>query len=399
MSYNVLIVGASIAGPALAHCLNRMGFRTTVVERAQAPRPGGQAVDLRGIAKDALRRIDLDTEVRAACTDTSGATYVTRRNRPIVTLSADMLDGDGFIAEIEILRGDLSDVFRRATEDTTEYRFGDHVVGLDQHPDGVHVRFAGGRNERFDVVVGADGVHSSTRALLFGPEAGTRHYLGHYLAFYTVPNHLHLDRRAVSYAEPGRSVGIRTIHDNRDAMTFFGFRSAPLDVDHRDTAAQRAILRERFSGMAWEVPRLLQHLDAAPDFYFDSCTQVELERWSDGRVGLLGDAAFCPSPLSGQGTSLALVGAYVLAGEMAAHRDDPAAAFSEYERRMRPYVEANQKMGRDNARMTNPPSRRGLRLQYAMIWAMVHLPGSSLVMRRMMRGLREIDLPDYPIPV
>ncbi len=394
----VLIVGASIAGPALAHCLNRMGFSTTVVERAPAPRPGGQAVDLRGIAKDVLHRIDLDAEVRAACTETTGDTIVTRRNRPILTLSADMLDGDGMIAEIEILRGDLSDVLRKATEGRTEYRFGDQVTGLEQHPDGVDVRFAGGAHQRFDVVVGADGLHSSTRGLLFGPEAGTRHFLGQYLAFYTVPNHLKLDRRMVSYAEPGRAVGIRSIRENQDAMTYFGFRSDPLDIDHRDTAAQRAVLRERMSGMGWEVPRLLEHLDTAPDFYFDACSQIELARWSDGRVGLLGDAAFCPSPLSGQGTSLAVVGAYVLAGELAARPDDPKAAFAEYERRMRPFVEANQKIGRDNARMTNPPTRFGLFRQYAMMWGMVHVPGSGLIMKRLMRGINEIDLPNYPVP-
>lgn len=397
MSNSVLIAGASIAGPALAHCLNRLGFRTTVVERSPVPRPGGQAVDVRGIAKDVLRRIDLDAEVRAACTETTGITYVTRRNRPIVTMSADMLDGDGFIAEIEILRGDLSEVLRKATADT-EYLFGDHVTGLDQHPDGVDVRFAGGTRRRFDLVVGADGVHSAMRGLLFGPDAGTRRHLGHYLAFYTVPNHLGLDRRMVAYAEPGRGAAIRSIHDNRDAMVFFGFRSPPLTVDHRDTAAQRAILRERISGMAWEVPRLLEHLDAAPDFYFDSCTQIELERWSAGRVALLGDAAFCASPLSGQGTSLALVGAYVLAGELAAHPDDHATAFAAYERRLRPFVEANQEIGRTNARMTNPASRFGLGLQYAATLGMVHLPGSSFVMRRMMRGLNEIDLPEYPLP-
>jgi 2-polyprenyl-6-methoxyphenol hydroxylase-like FAD-dependent oxidoreductase len=392
---SVLISGASIAGPALAHCLNRFGFQTTVVERAPALRPGGQAVDVRGIGKDVLRRIGLDAEVRAACTETTGITYVTRRNRPIVTMSADMLDGDGFIAEIEILRGDMSEVFHTATKDSTEYLFGDSVSELTQDPDGVDVRFAGGTERRFDLVIGADGLHSTMRTQLFGRDAGTSHHLGNYLAFYTVPNHLNLDQRMVAYAEPGRGAAIRSIHNNRDAMTFFGFRSAPLDYDHRDVAAQRAILRDRITGMAWEVPRLLEHLDDAPDFYFDSCTQVVLDSWSTGRVGLLGDAAFCSSPLSGQGTSLALVGAYVLAGELATHPGDHRTAFAEYERRLRPFVEANQEIGRNHARMIHPASRLGLGLQYAMVLGLVHLPGSEFIMRRMMKGLSEIELPDY----
>jgi 2-polyprenyl-6-methoxyphenol hydroxylase-like FAD-dependent oxidoreductase len=260
------------------------------------------------------------------------------------------------------------------------------------------VSFAGGTRRRFDLVVGTDGLHSGMRGLLFGPDAGTPRHLGAYLAFYSVPNHLNLDRRMVAYGEPGRGVGLRSIRDNRAAMAYFGFRSEPLDYDHRDLDAQRRILRDRITGMAWETSRLLAHLDDAPDFYFDSCSQVELDRWSDGRVALLGDAAFCSSPLSGQGTSLALVAAYVLAGELAAHPGDHAQAFAVYERRLRPFVEANQEMGRQNAKMSNPASRVALMLQYAMLFGMTHMPGASYIMRRMMKGINEIDLPEYPLP-
>lgn len=398
MSPHVLISGASIAGPALAHWLTRYGFEVTVVERAPALRPGGQAVDVRGIGKQILLRMDLDEQVRAACTETTGADYVTLNNRRILSMESDMFDGDGPIAEIEILRGDISQVLYDNTKDTTEYLFGDRVTALVQDADGVHVTLESGSQRRFDLVVGADGLHSGIRAMAFDPMTVRRHHLGHYLSFFTVPNHLNLDRRMVLYGEPGRSAAIRSIHDNDDAMGLLSFRSEPIAHDFRDVAGQKAIVRERMTGMAWEVPWLLERMDEAGDFYFDSCAQIEMDRWSTGRVTLVGDAGYCASPLSGQGTVLALIGAYFLAGELASHPGDHAAAFAGYERRFRSFVEASQKMGRSNARMTEPDSRAAMWLQFAMMFAMVHMPGAGIVMRRMMKGLSDLELPDYPLP-
>ena len=370
MSTRVLISGASIAGPAIAHWLTRYGFEVTVVERAPALRPGGQAVDVRGIGKEVLLRMGLDAAVRAACTETTGADYVTRKGRRILSMSADMLDGDGPIAEIEILRGDISEVLYEATKDTSEYVFGDRVTSLSQDADGVDVRFDSGSEQRFDLVIGADGLNSGIRALAFDPSTVSRNHLGHYLSFFTVPNHLNLDRRMVVYGEPGRGAAIRSIHDNRDAMGFLGFRSGPIEYDSRDTAAQKAIMRSRISGMAWEAPWLLERMDEAPDFYFDSCSQIEMKSWSAGRVTLLGDAGYCPSPLSGQGTGLALIGAYILAGELASHPGDHVTAFAGYEQRFRAFVESSQKMGRSNAKMTGPETRLGMFLQFAGLFVM-----------------------------
>jgi len=351
----VLVAGASIAGPALAHWLRRRGAEVTVVERAPGLRPGGQAVDARGVAKEVIRRMGLDAAVRAARTVTAGAYSVDVDGNVLETHSADDHGGDGFIAEIEILRGDLSRVLYDDTRDGVEYVFGDRIVELIQDADGVDVAFAGGDRRRFDLVVGADGLHSALRAMVFGPRERFVRHLGHVLAFYSVPNEFGLDRWLIEYQEAGRSAGLRPIHEANEAMAMFSFPSAGFDVDHRDVAAQKRLLRERMAGYGWLTPRILAQLDDTPDFYLDQVAQVVMDRWSSGRVGLLGDAAFSSSPMSGQGTGLALVGAYLLAGELAAAGWDPEAGFAGYEGRMRSFVEANQEIGRLHARSRDVP--------------------------------------------
>ncbi|GAB3797427.1 FAD-dependent monooxygenase [Micromonospora zhanjiangensis] len=353
----VLVTGASIAGPALAHWLRRRGAEVTVVERAPELRPGGQAVDARGVTREVIRRMGLDAAARAARTETAGAYTVDVDGNVIETFRADDDGGDGYIAEIEILRGDLSRVLYDDTRDGVEYVFGDRIADLTQDADGVDVTFAGGDRRRFDLVVGADGLHSALRVMIFGPHERYVRHLGRMMAFYTVPNEFGLDRWLISYEETGtgRTAGLRPIQDATRAMALFSFPTVDLAVDQRDVAAQKRLLRERMAGMGWLAPRILTRLDDTPDFYLDQVAQVVLDRWSSGRVGLLGDAAFSSSPLSGQGTGLALVGAYLLAGELAAAGWDPAAGFAGYERRMRPFVEANQEIGRAHARSLDVP--------------------------------------------
>ncbi|MGY2119218.1 FAD-dependent monooxygenase [Nocardia gipuzkoensis] len=351
----VLVAGASIAGPALAHWLRRRGAEVTVVERAPELRPGGQAVDARGVAKEVIRRMGLDAAVRAACTDTAGAYTVDVDGNVLETYRADDNGGDGYISEIEILRGDLSRVLYDDTRDGVEYIFGDRIAELTQDADGVDVAFAGGDRRRFDLVVGADGLHSALRAMVFGPRERFVRHLGLVLAFYSVPNEFELDRWLIDYQEAGRSAGLRPIPDPTRAMAMFSFHSGDFEVDYRDVAAQKRLLRERMAGMGWLTPRILTHLDDTPDFYLDQVAQVVMDRWSNGRVGLLGDAAFSSSPMSGAGTGLALVGAYLLAGELAAAGWDPEAGFAGYERRMRSFVEANQEIGRLHVRSRDVP--------------------------------------------
>jgi 2-polyprenyl-6-methoxyphenol hydroxylase-like FAD-dependent oxidoreductase len=369
----------------------------TVVERAPALRPGGQAVDLRGVAKEAVRRMGLEDEVRTACTKTRGMSIVNRQNKRIGSMTADMFGGDGFIAEIEILRGDLAEVFYRATADDVEYIFDDQISAMKEHDDRVEVSFASGCLRTFDIVVGADGLHSSLREMVFGPDADFLHDLGHLGAFFTVPNHLGLDSWMLSYGEPNGSASIRAVHDNSEALAILSVPGTRADYDHRDTEGQKSLLRQHLSGMAWEVPWLLDRMDEADDFYFDSSTQVVMDTWSRGRVVLIGDAAWCSSPSSGQGTSLAVVGAYILAGELAAAEGDHRLAFDAYERRMRGWVETTQKMGRDNIKRFTAGNRFQLWLQLVFMRVLPYLPGKNLLMRRMSKVINGIELPDYAV--
>ena len=351
------MTGASIAGPALAHWLHRRGAEVTVVERAPELRPGGQAVDARGVTKDVIARMGLDAAVRAARTQTAGAYQVDADGNVLETFRADDQGGDGYIADIEILRGDLSRVLYDDTRDGVEYVFGDRIAELTQDADGVDVAFASGDQRRFDLVIGADGLHSALRAMVFGPHERYVRHLGLVLAFYSVPNEFGLDRWLIEcqHKESGRSALLRPIQDATRAMAMFSFPAATFDVDYRDVAAQKQLLRERMAGFGWLTPRILAHVDDTPDFDLDQVAQVVMDRWSSGRVGLFGDAAFSSSPMSGQGTGLALVGAYLLAGELAATGWDPDAGFARYQARMRPFVEANQEIGRLNARSRDVP--------------------------------------------
>ncbi|MEV0708478.1 FAD-dependent monooxygenase [Nocardia aurea] len=382
----VLVAGASIAGPALAHWLHRRGAEVTVVERATELRPGGQAVDARGVTKEVIRQMGLDAAVRAACTDTAGAHTVDADGNVLETFRAEDDGGDGYISDIEILRGDLSRVLYDDTRDGVEYIFGDRIAELTQDADGVDVVFAGGDRRRFDLVIGADGLHSALRAMVFGPRERFIRHLGLVLAFYSVPNEFGMDRWLLDYQESGRSAGLRPIGDANRAMAMFSFASEDFDVDYRDVAAQKRLLRERMAGMGWSTPRILAHLDDTPDFYLDQVAQVVMDRWSSGRVGLLGDAAFSSSPMSGQGTGLALVGAYLLAGELAAAGWDPEVGFAAYEARMRPFVEANQEIGRLHAHsLTVPAPEVEPNTQPDIEWDLDLID----------RAINGIELPDY----
>ncbi|AQZ68727.1 unnamed protein product [[Actinomadura] parvosata subsp. kistnae] len=389
---DVLISGASVAGPALAYWLRRHGFNPTVVERAPALRDGGYAVDFRGRAHlTVLRRMGILQAVEQARTGMGSMWYVNDAGQPQAKLPADLFSGD-----VEILRGDLARILYDATRQGTEYVFGDSITSLTEDADGVSVTFERSAPRRFDLVVGADGLHSNTRRLAFGPEERFVRHLGVYCAIFTTANHLGLDHVGHAYRTGSRLVAMYSARHNAEAKAVFYFGSPLLDLDRRDVARQQDVLAEHFTGNGWQSDHLLREMRRAPDFYFDSVGQVRLDRWTRGRVALLGDAAYCPSSLSGMGTGLALVGAYVLAGELAAAGGDHRVAFARYEEELRAYAEGCLKMGDGVAKLMIPSSRLAASLLNRYYKIMPYLPGKNMAANIARKAAENITLRDYP---
>lgn len=352
----VLISGASISGPVLAYWLVRHGFTVTVVERAPALRKaGGHAVDLFRPALEIVERMGVLDRVLAAKTGTERLTlHVEGGRRPVGVRISSIVDAFSD-RHVEIMRDDLSEIFYEATRHDAEYVFGDSITSISESGE---VTFERGRPERYDLVIGADGLHSNVRRLVFGPEERYTRWIGAYLAVASIPNYLGLDGHMEVFAGVGRMAGVYGAARMPDARAVFMFRTPePLDYHHRDTERQKELLRERFADAGWEVPRLLEEAGRASAFYFDSITQLHLGTWSRGRVTLVGDAGYCPGPAVGGSTSLAVVGAYVLAGELAAYGGDHARAYPAYEAEIAPYALQSRAFAVGAARRLVPQGR------------------------------------------
>jgi 2-polyprenyl-6-methoxyphenol hydroxylase-like FAD-dependent oxidoreductase len=386
----VLISGASIAGPALAFWLKRHGFRPVVVERAGELRRGGQNIDVRGAARTVVRRMGIEDEIRAATTGEKGIRFVDGDNVTKAELPAGTTESGGFTAEVEILRGDLAGILYDRTREGVEYVFGDWITGLREGDDRITVSFERGGDHNFDLVVAADGIRSRTRALIVGDEPEIRQ-LGLYLAYLTIPRAASDTAWARVYNAPGGRVVLLRPDNVGTTRALLAFRSPPRGYEASSTDEQKALLRRIFADVEWEAPRVLAALADATDMYFESVGQVHAAHWSRGRGVLVGDAAHCPSPITGMGTSLALVGAYVLAGELAkyAHHRD---AFASYEAIMRPYVDRAQKLPAGVPRLMYPKTDLGIRLFHGG----VRLASSRLLSRALPSPPADkIDLPDY----
>ncbi|MEV4349786.1 FAD-dependent monooxygenase [Actinoplanes sp. NPDC049596] len=387
----VLISGAGIAGPALAFWLHRAGADVTIVEKAPGMRPGGHAVDIRGVAKGVVDRMGLTAAIRAEQVDERGIALVDKRGRRLAEMPADLFGGEGIVAEIEIARGDLSRVLIEATATMADYRFGDRITALT--PDG-RVTFQSGGTSQYDVVVGADGVHSGVRALSFGPQDRFVRPLGCYGALFTVPDMGDLDHWAHMYNAPGgRVVLVRPTRDGR-AMAGLNFVTSKR-YGRLSRPEQLGLIARNLAGAGWKVPSLLAAMPDAEDFYFDSVDQVHVDRWSRGRTVLLGDAGYCGSPLAGLGTSMSIVGAYVLAGELAT-RPDPAAAFEAYQSGMASYVKEGMQLPPGGIHAYAPKSRLMIRARAASMRSMSRWPMKQMLAKQFGKA-DAITLKDYDL--
>ena len=388
----VLISGASIAGPALAYWLNRYGFAVTVVEKASAPRGGGYPIDVRGTALDVIRRMGILPRLRDAHIDLRRLTFLDGDGGEVASVDPHALTGGVAGRDLEVRRGDLAGALHAAVRDDVEFLFDDSIDSLDQSSGhGVDVTFRGGGSRTFDMVVGADGLHSRTREFLFGPEEQFHRYLGYCFAGFTMRNTFGLSHELMMWNTPGRAAALYAVGDNDDVHAFLNFaRPEPPFGAFRNPEAQRDLVAEVFADAGWEVPGMLTALRDADDLFFDGVSQIRMPRWSSGRVALVGDAAYAPSFLTGQGSSLALVGAYMLAGSLADR--DHAAGFAAYEHHTREFVTLNQDQVGEGDATLFPTTARALEQRNEMLRKLSAMPPASAEGRPAHSAL---TLPDF----
>lgn len=372
----VLISGASVAGPTAAYWLCRRGFDVTVVERMPLSqvRTSGHAVDLFGPAMDVAEWTGVLTELMDARTRTEIVSFQSQNGRAVDVEMRRMVAGISG-KHLEIMRGVLAGVLYDATREDTRYLFEDSIRTITDESDRAAVTFHHAPAERFDLVIGADGLHSMVRRLVFGPEAQFRRFLGGYLAGAGIPDDLGLEGRMLVWNAPGRLAAIYPDRGTSTARGGFLFRrDEEHPLDHRDTEAQKQVLHEIYGADGWHVPMLLGAIDAAPDFYFDSISQIVMNRWTRGRIALVGDAGYSPGPAVAGGTSIAMVGAYVLAEELSRSVGDHRAGLSAYDDRIRELVVKARDIGRSTMSTLIPRSRFGVRLTPQFLRLVTRMP-------------------------
>jgi 2-polyprenyl-6-methoxyphenol hydroxylase-like FAD-dependent oxidoreductase len=390
-----LISGAGIAGPTLAYWLGAAGFEPTLIERTPALRTGGYVIDFWGLGYDIAERMGLLGEINRIGYHMRELQIVDDRGKRITGFGTDVfreLTGGRYVT---LGRSDLSRLLFDKINGSTEVIFGNQIVGLEERADHVRVQLEHGDERQFDVVIGADGLHSDVRRLTFGPQARFEKYLGHVVAAFEARGYRPRDEEIyMMYGQPGRMVGRFTLHDDRTLFLFVFVAdrgSLPTTFDQ-----QKALLRARYGDGKWECPRILAELDRTDELYFDRVSQIRMESWSQGRVALVGDAAFCVSLLAGQGSALAMISAYVLAGELANAGGRHDQAFARYETFLRGYIHTKQRGAERFAGAFAPKTRQGLWFRNQVIRAFA-IPGLA----RFTMGRDIIDtlrLPDYRWP-
>lgn len=390
MSFDILISGGGVAGPALAHWLSRQGHAVTIIEQARELRTGGQAVDFRGPALTVLDKMGLLAKVQAGATSMGPLTLVDARGKEIGRLPAEVVSG-----EIEIHWGTLTRILYDAVRDDVKYRFGVRITAIDDDGRRVTATFSDGSTDSYDLVIGADGLHSGLRRLVFGPEDQYVTQLGQCFGFFDIDNRLRLDHVGMACIDAGRTAALQAIEPDEPARASLFLTDPELEFDYRDAEGNKRLFAQRCAGMGWEVPHILDDLAKATEVYFDSIAQVHLDHYARGRVCLTGDAAWCASPRSGMGTTLAMVGSYLLAHELHLSGTDFASAFDRYQRLMAPYVARCQKVALAALKTDRYSSGWRATLRNVAL-RMLRIPlVSRLVARQSLAVARSFTLPDY----
>ncbi|KJZ75200.1 hypothetical protein HIM_05394 [Hirsutella minnesotensis 3608] len=401
---NVLICGGGVGGPAAAFWLSRLGHRCTIVERYPELRIHGQQIDLREQGVTAAKRMGIIDEVRRRAVDEEGTGFVNSSGKMLAFFGrSGNEEKQSFTSEFEIMRGELCKILHERTVDRVTWRFGITVDDFEHDDDGrrVKVAFSDGTTATYDLLIGADGQGSRVRRKM-SPDAAYRPF-GVFCCYFNMPRQAQDAKKVFTMYAAGGGRTLATRWHSKDVGQ--GYLMTMSDADEmrqvlrEDSTKQKALFSRVFRGAGWQADRLVDEMQKADDTYFFEALQVTTKCWSKGRVVLLGDAAHAPSFFTGMGTSLALVGAYVLAGEIASNGDNVSLALQEYDRKFRPFVEATQKVGPGVPGIMFPKSAFAVKLtQFCvalMAWAKIDLL-LSFVGRYFMPEKKQWQLPDYP---
>jgi 2-polyprenyl-6-methoxyphenol hydroxylase-like FAD-dependent oxidoreductase len=362
-SQNILISGAGIAGTTLAYWLKRFGFNPTIVESSPVLREGGHAIDFMGAGFDVAEKMGIISALKSFDINFSKLVFVDSNNKERGSMNyqkiKDFLNGRAFT----LFRSDLAKVIYQSIGEDVEIIFGDTIAKIDQNEKGVTVTLSSGKTRNCDLLVGADGLHSNVRNLVFGNESQFEKYYGYYTSSFTIDN-FSLGNNAFSmYNVPYKQIAVFSKGENKTTAFFIFASAGKISYQHHDISKQKEILKSEFKNTGWKCRELLYQIDSTKDFYFDTVSQIKMDNWHKGRIALVGDAGYCPSLLSGKGSTLAMVGAYMLAGELKEANGDYKTAFEQYENLFKPFMDKKQKSARSFAKSFIPKSNFGIWLR------------------------------------
>ncbi|MBB6144362.1 2-polyprenyl-6-methoxyphenol hydroxylase-like FAD-dependent oxidoreductase [Silvibacterium bohemicum] len=341
---SVLISGASFAGLAAAWWMNKLGYSVTVVEIAKGLRKGGTPVNIRDGVIDVVRSMNLLERIKSESLPLRPMTFLDVHGSPLPLALSQAEEAPE--EEYEIERDVLLDMLFGEVSDHVEFVFADSISGLEETTDEVAVTFASGRQRSFSLVLGCDGTHSAVRRLCFGEESSFLIFLQCYFSLTIVHKLLIEEDTSQMLNVAGKAIMLNAYNGKTDIAFCFS-SDKEIDYDRRNTDGQKRMIRENFEDGAfgagsWRTRELLDEMSRCEDFYFDKLSQVRMSSWSKGRIALVGDAGYCPSPAAGMGGSVAILGAAALADALGKHQGDFNAAFQAYDKSFRPIVEAIQ---------------------------------------------------------
>lgn len=390
---NVLISGAGIAGVTLAFWLKKFGFNPTIIEISPTLREGGYAIDFMGAGFDVAEKMGIIPALEKADLNISEIAFVDKDNNQHGSMNYQKIKQALNNRAFTLLRSDLAKVIYDSLDKETEIIFGDTITEIQQDLEKVQVVLKSGVTRSFDLLVGADGLHSNARNLVFGNESQFEKYYGYYTSSFTIDDFINEGRAFSMFNVPNKQVAVYTIGKEKTA-TFFIFRSPEkLNYGYHDIKKQKQILKDEFMNVGWKCDELLSNIEKTSDFYFDSISQIKMENWSNGRISLVGDACYCPSLLSGKGSTLAMVGAYILAGELKLANGNYKPAFAQYENIFKPFIDKKQKSAQSFAKSFVPKSNFGIWLRN-QVFKLMSFPLLTNMLFNQFKD-KELKLKDY----